>query len=103
MAVNRNRDNLLAVRLLSLKRHLMTCRPCKGAISASDPFGMCDSALRDIVFIATKWDANVPKRLATRRRGDDLLFLCPDLNAHGAAYAATAEPVTVVTTQDALF
>lgn len=101
--VSASRNNLLAVRLLQVRRHFNTCRGCMGAIKAHDFDSLCDATKSDLLFIAVKWESNVAGRLAVRRNGEELQFLCPDLNAHGAAYAATAEPVHVTSSQGSLF
>jgi len=100
---NVNRGNLLAVRLLQLRRHFNSCRKCKSAMNAAAFDGLCDSAKGDLLFIAQKWESNIPARLAATRSGEGLVFPCPDPNAHGAAYAATAEPVTIISVQPKLF
>lgn len=100
---NVNRNNLLAVRLLQVRRHFNTCRGCKGAITARDFDSLCDNTKSDLLFIALRWESNIAARLAAVRNTDGLVFPCPDPNAHGAAYAATAEPVTITSTQPALF
>jgi hypothetical protein len=100
---NVNRGNLLAVRLLQVRRHFNTCRQCKGAMNAQAFDRMCDTSKADLLFIALKWESNIAARLAAVRSTDGLVFPCPDPNAHGAAYAATAEPVTITSTQGKLF
>jgi len=101
--VSVNRNNILAVRLLQMRRHLMSCDKCKSAIKAKFFEMLCDSTRDDILFVAMKWDSNIAGRIAAARSKDGLMFLCPDPNAHGAAYAATAEPVTINSVQDTLF
>lgn len=103
MAPNVNRGNLLAVRLLQVRRHFNTCAKCKGAIKARSFDELCDSTKGDLLFVAMKWESNIAARLAAVKSSDGLVFPCPDPNAHGAAYAATAEPVTIVATQGKLF
>src|ERR1700730_6236723 len=103
MPRNVNRDNLLAVRLWQVRRHLNTCRKCRAAMNGASFDDLCDATKGDLLFVALKWDSNIPARLAAVRSGDGLTFVCPDPNAHGAAYAATAEPVTVISTQGNLF
>jgi hypothetical protein len=98
-----NRGNLLVVRLLQLRRHFGHCRQCRSAIKSIRYDALCDLAKGDLIFVAEEWEANIPARLAVRRAGGELQFLCPDPNAHGAAYAATAEPVTVTGLQQGLF
>lgn len=101
--VSANRNNLLAVRLLQVRRHLVTCYGCRGAINGNDFDSLCDTTKSDMMFIVQKWDSNIADRLAAVKDGGGLVFACPDPNAHGAAYAATAEPVTIIASQPKLF
>lgn len=103
MARNVNRDSLLAVRLLQVRRHFNTCRKCRAAMNGKTFDDLCDTTKADLLFIALKWESNIAARLAAVRSNDGLVFPCPDPNAHGAAYAATAEPVTITSTQGHLF
>jgi hypothetical protein len=103
MAVSVNRSNLLAVKLMDLRRHLMTCDACHGAIKSEAYELLCDITRLAILDVAMKWDSNIPGRIGARQNGGKLQFLCPDPNAHGAAYAITAEAVTVTSIQDGLF
>jgi hypothetical protein len=73
------------------------------AIKTGDFDRLCDGTKSDILFVAVRWEANIAGRLAVRHKGNNLQFLCPDPNAHGAAYAATAEPVTVTGVMEPLF
>jgi hypothetical protein len=98
-----NRSTTLAVRLLQVRRHFNRCLACRGAIKARDFDRLCDDVKDDLLFVASRWDSNISGRLAVRRGGNDLQFLCPDPNSHGPAYAATAEPVIVTHFMEALF
>lgn len=100
---NINRSTTLTVRLLQVRRHFNSCTTCKGSIKAKDFDRLCDVAKDDLLFVASRWDSNIAGRLAVRRNGNELQFLCPDPNAHGPAYAATAEPVTVTGVMESLF
>jgi hypothetical protein len=102
-AVSANRNNLLAVRLLQVRRHINVCKKCRGAMHAQSFDELCESTKSDLMFVALKWESNIAGRLAGKRSGDGLMFVCPDPNAHGAAYAVTAEAVTVTSVQGALF
>jgi hypothetical protein len=101
-AVNVNRDNLLAVRLLKLRRHFNSCKTCRGARKARDFDMLCDSAKTDLVEVAVAWDNNIPGRLAARAGTRDWIFPCPSPNAHGAAYAITAEACIIGGRQESL-
>lgn len=50
-----------------------------------------------------RWERSLSVRIQVRKDNSKLVFLCPDPNVHGAAYAAVAEPVIVTHVQDALF
>lgn len=100
---NINKQTHIATRLLELRRHINGCGKCKGAIKSRDIHELCDSAILLILDVAGRWDANVAGRISSARKGRGVQFLCPDPNAHGPAYAVTAEAVEVVAIQDSLF
>lgn len=100
---NVNRDNLLAVKLLHVRRHFNGCKKCRSARSARAFDNLCEWAKLELIEVAVKWDNNIPQRLAARNSTKDHVFPCPDPNAHGAAYALTAEPVVVVAMTERLF
>lgn len=97
-----NKNNTLCVLLLELRRHLNSCAGCRSALDAHSYDLICDYSKRRIIDIARRWDTNIAGRLAARREADRLQFLCPNPNAHGAAYALTAEAVKVTAYQDSL-
>lgn len=97
-----NKDNLLAVKLLDLRRHFARCDRCRGALKAHVYDMFCGDTKANIVTIALKWDVNIPGRLKARNGKEPWVFPCPDPNAHGPAYALTAEPCYVTDTQGRL-
>lgn len=99
---NVNRQNLLSVKLLQLKRHFATCQQCRSAIKAKSWLELCEWAQEALIEVAGKWDSNIPSRLAARKNADPHIFPCPDLNAHGPAYALTAEPLIAQSVQGRL-
>jgi len=100
---NINRENLIAVRLLRIRRHFLKCKECRGARSAKAFDELCDWAKMELIEVAVAWDTNLAGRLAARNSGSDYMYPCPDTNAHGPAYALTAEAVIVTGKQDKLF
>lgn len=100
---NINRQRLLVVTLFHLRRHLGHCRACKSAMHTGDFDMLCDLAKQDLVEVAVKWDTSIAGRLTARNSNREYVFPCPDPNAHGEAYAATAEPVLVTAHVDTLF
>lgn len=99
---NVNRENLLCVQLLRLRRHLNSCKQCRSARKVRDYTGLCEVTRSAIVEIAVKWDNNIAGRLAARNGMHEYIFPCPDPNAHGPAYALTAEAVIITAHQESL-
>lgn len=97
-----NTGNTIAIILLELKRHFNTCDTCRGAIKVHDQEMLCKWATLNIVAVAKAWEANIAMRLKARRSGEQFIYRCPDLNKHGPAYAATAEPLMVTGIQERL-
>lgn len=103
MAVrNINTQNLLCVKLLQLRRHFGSCKTCRAARGARDFDALCEWSKVTLVEVAVKWDNNIAGRLAARNGNHRHMFPCPDPNAHGPAYALTAESVIIGSVQDRL-
>lgn len=103
---NRRKINLntnLSLMLLELRRHFNTCRVCTAASKANDYDFLCPWTKRRIVDIARRWEASLAMRLKVKRDNQELVFPCPNVNAHGSAYALTAEPVVAIAVQGTLF
>lgn len=100
---NVNLDNLLAVMLLELRKHLNQCRLCKVALEANDYDMICVHTKRLIVSIGRRWDRNIPGRLAAKRGKRAVIYPCPDTSKHGQAYALAAEAVYIDAVQPALY
>lgn len=100
---NINTQNLLCVKLLQLRRHFGSCKVCRAARTARDYDALCPWSKSALVEVAVKWDNNIAGRLAARNGNHSYIFPCPDTNAHGPAYALTAEAVIVESAQDRLF
>lgn len=98
-----NKQTHIATRLLELRRHLGGCGRCKSAIKSRDISELCDSSILLILDVAGRWDSNVAGRISSSRKNGRVQFLCPDPNAHGPAYAISAEAVEVTGVQDRLF
>lgn len=100
---NVNKHTAISVKLLELRRHLTTCRPCRAAIKSKSYQDLCAYACESILYVALRWDANIPGRLAAAKGKEPHIFPCPDLNAHGPAYAVSAEACIVTNIMDGLF
>lgn len=99
---NVNKHTAVAVKLLEMRRHLNTCGQCTAAIKARSTDLLCQYTRDSILYIAIRWEKNIPGRLAAARGNDPYIFPCPDLNAHGPAYAASAEACIVTGVIDKL-
>lgn len=100
---NVNKHTSLAVRLLELRRHFNTCTQCASAMKAKDHNLLCPYTKESILWIAIRWEANIPGRLAAAKSKDAHIFPCPDPNVHGPAYALSAEACVVVGITDRMF
>lgn len=98
-----NADNRLYQHLINLKRHLMKCRDCRGALKGNDPHSMCPEALMYVIGAAKQYDITVQLRIDAHNGMQATVFPCPKLSAHGQAYELTALPVVVIGSQDRLF
>lgn len=100
---NVNSDNRLADLLIELKRHIRQCKNCQGAIKARERNLLCDHTIGLILTAATTYDRVIPRRIAAKRKGDPIVFACPDVSAHGKSFALTAEALVVTGFQGSLF
>jgi hypothetical protein len=55
------------------------------------------------MFAASDLEDIIRLRIAAHTKHPNAIFACPDLAAHGASYAITATPYSVIAIQDALF
>lgn len=103
MALNVNSDGRIAEMLLELKRHLRTCKRCRGAIAVRFSDELCGYAAQKILDIAIRYDTLIPRRIAAKRASGEIVYACPDLAKHGRSYPMIAEPLRVTHVQDRLF
>lgn len=99
---NVNSDNRLAGLLIELKRHFRTCKGCSAAIKARDRESLCDHTVGLILTAAFTYDRVIPRRIAAKRNNMNVFYSCPDLSAHGKAYALTAEALIATGVQESL-
>jgi hypothetical protein len=98
-----NLNNNLSLMLLELRRHFNQCRLCTAAAKGRTYDLLCPWTRMRIVDIAMRWESSITFRLKAKTADNPLVFPCPNLNAHGSAYAMTAEPVVAVAVQGTLF
>jgi hypothetical protein len=102
MAPKKDRDPFTES-VINLRSHLLKCHQCRGALDADNPYAMCENGIMYSIRVAQTCE----KLLATKRMAvgtiNEYVYACPDLSEHGEAYALTAQPLSVVATQDGLF
>lgn len=99
----RNSDERLTDYLTKLRRHLLGCYECKGAIAVGVSGVLCRTGIMLTVSAAHEFTSVLELRRKAMARGAGLIHACPDLSKHGTAYALTAPLFTVSSVQEELF
>lgn len=86
-----------------LRRHMISCTQCKGAVKAGSTAGMCLRGMRLTVSAAHEFDAILEVKRLAHKRDDGFIYPCPDVSAHGQAYALAAQPHYAIGVQEGLF
>lgn len=97
------KDARLLNALTLLRRHMLRCAECKGAVSALSYGTMCTRGIRLTLNAAAYWDAVMERKRDAVKRPDGCVYPCPDITEHGDVWALTVVPVTVTGTQETLF
>lgn len=86
-----------------LRRHMVTCAQCRGAVKAGSTAEMCLRGMRCVVNAAHEFDAILDIKREAHRKNDGFVYPCPDVSVHGQAYALAAQPHYAVGVQTGLF
>ena len=86
-----------------LRRHMISCAKCKGAVKAGSTAGMCLRGMRLTVNAAHEFDAILDVKREAHKRNDGFIYPCPDVSVHGQAYALAAQPHYATGIQAGLF
>lgn len=86
-----------------LRNHIKQCNACKGAIAAKYPQNLCMTGIILTASAAKEFDAVLAVKREAHKDPDGFVYACPDVSKHGEAYALSAQPLTVVGRQGALF
>jgi len=97
------RDDRLFNYFTLLRRHLIKCDQCKGARKALIPENMCREGRQLTLSAADEFDIVIELRRKALSSHGGLIYACPDLAAHGKAYAIAAELFAVKGVQGELF
>lgn len=98
-----NADAAYHTAAAKLNQHLKKCARCKGAISAGDSAGMCDTGIFMSCTVAKRFTSAVNSKWWRGFSKTDHKYVCPDPDAHGKAFLYTATPVTVTSEQPEMF
>jgi hypothetical protein len=99
----RNSDERLVSYMVQLRRHLLKCHECKGAMSVGASGVLCGVGRMLTTSAAKEFNGVINLRRRALRSGDGLIHACPDLSKHGEAYALTARLFVVQGVQEELF
>jgi hypothetical protein len=99
----RNRDERLGDFLVKLRRHLLKCYECRGAMEIGTSGTLCKNGSLLVMSAAKEFTSIIELRRKANSLGTSYVHACPDLSKHGASYALTAPMFTVVGVQEELF
>lgn len=99
----RNRDERLIDYLTKLRRHLLKCYDCKGALAVGSGGVLCKTGQLLTVSAAQNFTSVLDLRRKANASGISYIHACPDLSKHGASYQLTAPMYSVVGVQEELF
>jgi hypothetical protein len=97
----RNSSERLVNYMTELRKHLLACYNCKGAMSARDGARMCTTG--SILTTSAAREFNSVIEMRRHAISDGKIYACPDLSKHGIAYQMTAMLFTVEGVQGELF
>lgn len=86
-----------------LRRHILACGKCKGAVAASYPEHLCLTGTVLVVKAAKEFDAVLAVKREAHKDPNGFVYACPEVSKHGEAYALAAQPLLVTGTQGELF
>ena len=89
--------------VINLRAHMLKCSACSFDYTETEPIMACRVGMTICMDLARTAD----KLLAAKRQAvstiNHYVYACPDLSAHGEAYALTAQPLSVNGVQEGLF
>lgn len=86
-----------------LRRHMVKCAKCSGAVKAGSTASMCLRGMRLTVNAAHEFDVILEVKREAHKRNDGFIYPCPDVSVHGQAYALAAQPHYATGVQTGLF
>lgn len=99
----RNSHERLKSHLGQLRRHLLKCYDCRGALATGLNGRLCVTGALLVLESAREFNGVLELRRKANALGEGVIHACPDLSKHGEAYALTAIPFHVTGVQGELF
>lgn len=89
--------------VVKMRSHLIKCYACRFDFGENEPNPTCFTGLKLAVEVVRTADRLLEAKRKAVSTINGHVYACPDISAHGEAYAMTAEPLSVVAMQDGLF
>ena len=89
--------------VINLRSHLIKCYVCRAAFAANADRPGCIEGMTMAMSVAKTCDKLLDLKRKAVSTINGYVYACPDVASHGNAYALTAQPLSVVATQDELF
>jgi hypothetical protein len=86
-----------------LRAHLVECRICAGAVRAKQWGAFCGKGVECAAKVALGFNVMLETKRLAGPNHMGMVYPCPEISAHGEAYALTAELLTVVGVQGILY
>jgi len=102
MAPKSDRDPFVQA-VTSMRAHIVKCYECRNAYATNEPNTVCLTGVMLGMQVAKTCDKMFTLKRQAVSTINEHVYACPDISVHGEAYALTAQPLSVVATQDGLF
>lgn len=102
MAPKANRDPFVEY-VSKLRAHILNCYECRIGFNHLVPESVCTIGVLLSMRVAKECDKLFKLKRQAVSTINDYVYACPDIALHGEAFALTAQPLSVVATQDELF
>jgi hypothetical protein len=102
MAPKADRDPFVQA-VIQLRAHLVKCYKCRAAFDHPFDIPECEAGLSMAIQVADTCNELFKLKRQAVSTINEHVYACPDISVHGEAYALTAQPLSVVATQDGLF
>lgn len=102
MAPKADRDPFTQA-VINLRSHTLKCAACRFDYGDPDPIMTCQTGMKIVMEVARSADKLLEAKRHAVSTINHYIYACPDISAHGDAYALTAQPLSVNGVQEGLF